>query len=58
MFCPRSRKKKKKKHKKKDKKGKKDKKRGHGGMWIVHWPSQEPKLEVPTIYNKAYIRPM
>ena len=22
-----------------------------------HWPSQEPKLEVPTIY-KAYVRPM
>ena len=24
---------------------------------IAHWPSQEPKLEVPTIY-KAYIRPI
>ena len=22
-----------------------------------HWPFQEPKLEVPTIY-KAYVRPM
>ena len=24
---------------------------------LCHWPSQEPKLEVPTIY-KAYVRPM
>jgi len=23
--------------------------------FIYHWPSQEPKLEVPTIY-KAYVR--
>jgi hypothetical protein len=24
---------------------------------VGHWPSQEPKLEVPSIY-KAYVRPM
>jgi hypothetical protein len=24
---------------------------------MYHWPSQETKLEVPTIY-KAYVRPM
>ena len=24
-------------------------------MWISQWPSQEPKLEVPTIY-KTYVR--
>ena len=25
--------------------------------WVVQWPFQEPKFEVPTIY-KAYVRPM
>ena len=25
---------------------------------IIHWPFQEPKLEVPTIYNKVYVRAM
>ena len=34
----------------------------HGFVWKLgipksHWPFQEPKLEVPTIY-KAYVRPM
>ena len=25
---------------------------------IIQWPFQEPKLEVPTIYNKVYVRAM